>query len=257
MDNLFFWTSKLVWLFVSPASLLFMWLGAGVVLLWMKKEKWAKAILTCLAMSIFLLGLFPVGEWILIPLENRYPPNPSLESVDGIIVLAGAEDALLTSVWDQVVLSESAERDLSFMMLARQFPEAQLVFSGGTGSLLNQQYKAADAAERLFSEQGLDTARIIFERGSRNTYESALLSKGLVNPEPGQRWVLITTGWHMPRSMGIFCRIGWTVTPYPVDFQTRGVNNFRIDWGFSLRLISIGVKEWLGLTVYRLTGRSC
>ena len=163
----------------------------------------------------------------------------------------------MTSVWDQVVLSESAERDLSFMMLARQFPEAQLVFSGGTGSLLNQQYKAADAAERLFSEQGLDTARIIFERGSRNTYESALLSKGLVNPEPGQRWVLITTGWHMPRSMGIFCRIGWTVMPYPVDFQTRGVNNFRIDWGFSLRLISIGVKEWLGLTVYRLTGRSC
>ena len=79
MDNLFFWTSKLVWLFVSPASLLFMWLGAGVVLLWMRKEKWAKVTLTCLAMSVFFLGLLPVGEWILIPLENRYPPNPSLE----------------------------------------------------------------------------------------------------------------------------------------------------------------------------------
>ena len=257
MDDLFFWISKLVGLFISPALLLFIWLSAGVVLLWLRKEKWAKFMLTCLAISVSFLGLFPVGEWILIPLENKYTPNPSLENVDGIIVLAGGENAPLTSHWNQVVLSGGAERDLSFMMLARRFPAAQLVFSGGTGSLLNQELKAADVAERLFSEQGLDTARIVFERNSRNTYENALLSKNLVNPQPNQSWVLITTGWHMPRSMGVFCKIGWAVTPYPVDFQTRGSRNFRVDWDFSLELISAGVREWVGLIVYRVTGRSC
>ena len=220
---------------------------------------WGRRILTGLAAIILFIGLFPVGDWILGPLENRYPPNPTLENVDGIIVLAGSENALLTSARNQVALSGAAERDLSFMSLARQFPEAQLIFSGGSGSLLGQEFKAADVAKRLFSEQALDVSRITFERDSRNTYENALYTKALVNPQSNQRWVLITTSWHMPRSMGIFCKIGWAMTPYPVDFQTSGRNSVRIDWNpqGSLSLISIGIKERIGLIAYRVTGKSC
>ena len=259
MDSLFFWISKLAWLLISPYTVIFVWLCAGVFLLWLRKNVWGRRILTGLAAIILFIGLFPVGDWILGPLENRYPPNPTLENVDGIIVLAGSENALLTSARDQVVLSDAAERDLSFMRLARQFPGAQLIFSGGSGRLLGQEFKAADVAKRLFSEQALDISRITFERDSRNTYENALFSKTLINPRPNQRWVLITSGYHMPRSMDIFCKIGWAMTPYPVDFQTSGRNSFRIDWNpqGSLSLISIGIKERIGLIAYRVTGKSC
>ena len=259
MDSLFFWFSKLVWLLISPDTVIFVWLCAGIFLLWLRKNLWGRRILTGLAATILFIGLFPVGEWILGPLENRYPPNPTLENVDGIIVLAGPESASLTSARDQVVLSDAAERNLNFMRLARQFPGAQLIFSGGSGSLLGQEFKAADVAKRLFSEQALDISRITFERDSRNTYENALFSKALINPQSNQRWVLITTSWHMPRSMAVFCKVGWAMTPYPVDFQTRGSIDFRINWDLqgSLRLISVGIKERIGLVAYRVTGKSC
>jgi len=122
-----------------------------------------------------------------------------------------------------------------------------------------QQYKAADAAKRLYAELGLDIDRILFERESRNTAESAVNVKRLVNPKPGEKWMLLTTGWHMPRSVGVFCKVGWQVIPYPVDFQTKPGYLLRIGWGFTDRMrdLNTAVKEWIGLLSYSLLGRSC
>lgn len=259
MESVFFWLSKLSWLLISPHSVLFLWLCVGIGLLWTNRNSGAKCVLTSLSISLLFLGLFPVGEWILIPLENRYPPNPPLDNIDGVIVLSGAEQPRLASIRNQVAVHGAAERGLAFMMIARRFPNTRLLFTGGNSSLLNQQYKAADVAERMFAEQGLDVSQIVFERDSRNTYESVVLSKSLMKPRSNQDWVLITTSWHMPRSMGVFCRAGWNVIPYPVDFETDGIISFKIDWdlGEKLRLISVGMHEWLGILVYRLTKKSC
>ena len=129
-----------------------------------------------------MVALFPIGEWLLYPLETKYPHNPQLEAVDGIIVLSGSEDPIYTKTWNQVTVGGATERNLAFMMLARQHPEAKLVFTGGVGNMLQQDYKEADVAKRLFEEQGMDVSQVIFERESRNTWENALLSKELVRP---------------------------------------------------------------------------
>ena len=259
MDSFFYWLSKLLWLVASPDSLLLIWFGVGFFLLWLGKNIWAKRVLGVLLGLILTVALFPIGEWLLYPLETKYPHNPQLEDVDGIIVLSGSEDPYYTKIWNQVIVGGSTERNLAFMMLARQHPEAKLVFTGGAGSMLQQDYKAADVAKRLFEEQGMDVSQVIFERESRNTWENALLSKELVRPESGTNWVLITTAWHMPRSMGIFCKVGWEVTPYPVDFYTQPDNLLRVSWGFADNLNSLvtAAKEWVGLVVYRLTGKIC
>jgi uncharacterized SAM-binding protein YcdF (DUF218 family) len=259
MDGLFFWLSKLVWLFISPDSLLLLWLVLSIVLLWAGKDVLAKRLLLGLMAIALLIALFPVGEWLLYPLESRYPVNPELSQVDGIIVLGGAEDPMRTQLWNQITVGEAAERDLVFMALARQHPDASLIFTGGAGSMVNQQYKAADAAMRIFSEQGMDLSRITFESESRNTWESAVLSKNLVQPEKDEKWVLITTGWHMPRSIGIFCKADWRVIPYPVDFWTTPGYLLRVDWDFTnhLRNLVTGVKEWIGIVSYRMVGKSC
>lgn len=259
MNEVFFWISKLTWLLISPDSLILLWISLGVTLLWFNKTLLAKLVLTMLPVVLVVIGFFPVGEWLLYPLESSHPANPLLETVDGIIMLGGAEDAARSTIWNQVTLGESSERNLAFIALARRYPNAKLVFTGGSGSLTEQEYKEADVAKRLLIEHDIDISRVIFEPNSRNTWENAKLSKEQVNPQQGEKWLLITTGWHMPRAMGVFCKAEWPVTPYPVDFRTKPGYLLTPDWNISGHLGNLvtGFKEWLGLFAYRLTGKSC
>lgn len=215
--------------------------------------------LTLSTLLLIIISLFPIGEWLLYPLESRFQNNPNLPNkIDGIIVLAGAENPELSHIWNQVELGGAAERDLAFLNLARQFPKAKLIFTGGTGSITKQEYKATDVAKTLFQQQDFDINKIIFERKSRNTYENAIYSKEIVKPLKSENWLLITTGWHMPRSIGIFCKADWHVIPYPVDHETNKTNLFRVDFDLSdnLKTLKIGVKEWLGLFAYYLSGKT-
>ncbi len=259
MDTLFFLTSKLVWLLISPDSLLLILILSTLVFLYLGKQKFAKTLLTITSSLLVFIAFLPIGEWLLYPLESRFQTNPALEkNINGIIVLSGSEDALLSKAWGQVEIGSSVERDLAFMALARQYPKAKLIFTGGTGSLKHQEYKAADVAKKLFEQQGLDITRITFERESRNTYENVIYSKKNIKPVANEKWILITTSWHMPRSIGIFCKADWPMIPYPVDHQTNKDNLFRIDFNLleNMRTLKTAQKEWLGLFAYYLSGKT-
>lgn len=259
MADIFFWCSKLFWGIVSPDGLLVMVFALAMGLWAWGRINVARRLLTVLLGVIVVITLFPVGSWLLYPLESRYPANPELIDFDGIVVLSGPEEGLKTAIWNSVSLGDSAERNLAFMALARKFPKAKLLFTGGSGELFGQQYQAANVARRLFKEQGLDLTRVVFESESRNTWENALFSKSIVNPKPDEKWVLITTGWHMPRAVGVFCQLDWPVIPYPVDFRTLPGYFWSVEWRFleHLRTLKIAIKEWLGVSVYQLTGKSC
>lgn len=253
MNSLFFWLSKLAWLAIAPDSLLLILVLLTWALLWRGRVRLAQRMLGLVAIVMLIVALFPVGEWVLQPLEKRFATNPVMpQKIDGIIVLGGAVKAGLSAAWDQVELGDGAERLLAFQALARQYPEARLVFTGGSGKMVNQTHKEADAAKKLFEQSGFDVSRIIFERESRNTFENAVLSKSLVKPVPGQNWILITSAFHMPRSVGIFCQAGWPVIPYPVDHHSLPESILRIDLDLArhLDVLAIGIKEWTGLTAY-------
>jgi len=242
MDGAFFWISKIMWLFVSPDSLLVIYVGVTLLLSVLGWLVWTKMALMLLFSILLFIGIFPVDEWLFYPLEKLYIEDPELNEVDGIIVLSG-----------------SLERDVEFMALARKFPNAKLVFTGGSPSMIHQELKDADIARKFFVRQGLDVSRIVFERNSRNTWESAAFSYNLVKPSAEEKWVLITTAWHMPRSVGVFCKVGWNVIPYPVGFKSNPDQLFRIDWDFASHLIGLvyAVKEWIGLIAYKISDRSC
>lgn len=259
MNSVFFWLSKLAWLVVAPDSLLLILVLVAWVLLWRGKNRMAKRLLGLVAIAMLIVALFPVGEWMLHPLEKRFPANPALpQKIDGIIMLSGAEDAELSAAWNQVELGDGAERLLAFQALARQYPKAQLVFTGGSSSMVNQASKGADVAKRLSEQMGLDASRIVFEREARNTFENAVLSKALVKPAPGQNWILITSAFHMPRSVGIFCRAEWPVIPYPVDHHTWPGNRLHIDLNLVAHLggMTMAIREWIGLAAYYATGKT-
>ena len=259
MDTLFFFTSKIIWLLISPDNILLILIILSLFFLSIGKQKLAKILLSTTTGLLITLSFFPVGEWLLYPLESRFQNNPVLpEKINGIIVLSGAEDTERSHLWKQVELGSAAERDFAFLALARKYPKAKLIFTGGTGSLIQQEYKAADVAKTLFEQQGFDTTKIIFERESRNTYENVIYSKKIVNPIKNENWILITTGWHMPRSVGIFCKTKWPVIPYPVDHQTKKNNLFRIGFDLlnNLYTLKTAMKEWVGLLAYYLTDKT-
>jgi uncharacterized SAM-binding protein YcdF (DUF218 family) len=259
MESLFFWTSKLAWMMIAPDNLILCLLLIAWILLWRGAYRPATLLLGTATTVLMLVALFPVGEWLLYPLETRFASNPKLpDRIDGIIVLSGTEDAVRSSLWQQVELHDSAEREMAFLELARRYPNARLVFTGGSGSMVHQDDKAADVANKLFDNLGLDLSRVTFERNSRNTYENAVISRELVRPDPAQTWVLITTAWHMPRSVGVFRKAGWPVIPYPVDHGTRPGELLRIDMNLSGHLQSLvkGVREWVGLLAYYISGKT-
>jgi uncharacterized SAM-binding protein YcdF (DUF218 family) len=204
------------------------------------------------------VSFIPFGNMLIFPLENKFKVNPKLPTkIDGIIVLSGAVNAKPSILKNQVQVNEQVERDLFFMKLARKYPDAKLVYSGGSSSLTHQAFKGAYAGKMLLENQSFDTSRVIFEGKSRNTYESALNLKELINPKKKENWILITTAWHMPRAVGVFKKVDFNVIAYPVDFWTTEETLYDINFDFTSHLskLEVGFKEWLGLFAYKITNK--
>src|SRR5690606_25620968 len=94
---------------------------------------------------------------------------------------------------------------------------------------------------------------------SRDTYENAIYSKQLAEPKPGETWLLVTSAFHMPRAVGTFRAAGFPVVPWPVDYRTAGTEGFGLAEDNvldSLDNTAVGVREWIALFAYRLTGRT-
>ena len=256
MGSVFFFTSKIVWALITPGSLLvilgmFAWLS--LVAGW---QKISRLFLSLTALFLLLVGTLPLGEWLISPLENRFAANAALPmNPAGVIVLGGAVNPALSDTWGQTEIGDAAERLTAFIYLANLYPDTQLVFTGGSGSLTEQAYKEADYTRFLFEQLDIGDRAIIYESESRNTAENALHSMKLLNPQAAEEWILITSAFHMPRAVGVFCQAGWPVTPYPVDHYSDKGELLRIDYRFSdnLRTLETAIHEWVSLLAYRIT----
>lgn len=213
------------------------------------------------ALALAIGGLSPLGNFLVLPLEQRFASVPRPEPgtrVDGLILLGGFEDGWVSAGRPGLGLNEAAERVTEGMRLALLHPEAKVVFTGGVGGLLARGTEATGPVADFLTEAGIAKERLILEGRSRNTYENALFTKELVTPKPGERWYLVTSAYHMPRAMGLFRKAGFDVIAYPVDYRTRGPEDAlrpfeRIPQG--LMRVDLAVNEWLGLLAYRALGR--
>ena len=259
MDNAFWIISKIFWLLASPNTSIFLILLIGIGLLFLGREKLGKKLILATTALIFFTSVLPVYNLLLLPLENRFPiPEPLPKKVDGVIVLGGAEIPKLTQMRRQVSLSDSVERLTTFLSLTHRYSDAKFVYAGGQGAITAQEYKSATTARLFFEQMGLDTSRVIFDSQSRNTQENVENALQLAQPAKGEKWVLITSAWHMPRSVGIFRKFNWQVIPYPVDFKTNG--QFEMNIGLpklsAIASVSNVVYEWTALFYYWLMGRT-
>jgi uncharacterized SAM-binding protein YcdF (DUF218 family) len=253
-----FWLSKIFWWFAAPGNAMVLLATLALALLLLRRPRAAAIALTPLAAFGLALLLLPMRDFVLEPLEDRFPPPGPIAHVDGIIVLGGSVNPDLSAKRGRPVVTRSVDRLIAAADLARRYPDAKLVFTGGSAALLDTEPREADVARQVFAELGLSPDRAIYERESRNTYENALYSQRLVDPKPGEIWLLVTSAYHMPRSVGIFRKLGWETVPYPVDYSVpppsaREASHEVLD---ELEGVNWGLREWLGLVVYYALGRT-
>lgn len=257
----FFVLSKLVGLLIRGETWIILALLMTLIAHWRGAVRTAFAGTALVLAAVLVLTILPVGDWAIHPLERRYPLNPPLATPpDGIIVLGGAVETATWRATGQVHLNDSGERLTEAAVLARRFPSARIVLSGGGATLAplgERTPSEAAAMAALLTDLGVDRARLVLEAESRNTAGNAEASYRLVSPQPGQRWLLVTSASHMPRAMAAFERAGWTgITAWPVDLagppQGRGAT-----WDLPLNLyfLNRAVKEYVGLVAYAVAGR--
>jgi uncharacterized SAM-binding protein YcdF (DUF218 family) len=210
-------------------------------------------------LSLLAIGFSPLSYMLLLPLENRFP-LPRLEQVGdvkGIIILGGFEDAYGTQARGTLLVGDAAERLTEGVLLAHRLPRARVVFSGGSAAIIGASPSAAGAVANYIIGTGIAADRVILESASRNTRENAVMTYDIVRPKPGERWLLVTSAFHMPRSMGVFRKAGFDVVAWPVDYRTTGLSDMARatgNLGEGTYHVDISVKELIGLFVYRWRG---
>jgi uncharacterized SAM-binding protein YcdF (DUF218 family) len=252
--------SKLFWLFARPGNLLLLLLCVAAVLVWTRWRRCGHRLIGATAIAALAIAVVPLGEWVMAPLEERFPPPETLPPrIDGIVVLGGVVSAEITQSRGSVAMDETGERLFAAIALARAYPDARLAFSGGTGRLIGTPLEEAHFVPPAFAAMGVSPDRVVYEDRSRTTHENAVFSKRLVAPAPGETWIVVTSAHHMPRAVGCFRQIDWPVLAYPVDYRTPDLpahRLFRFDLVRGLDLLADGLHEWLGLLFYRLSGRT-
>lgn len=260
MDTLFFITSKLIGALLRPDTWIVLALAVVVLAVVLNRRRFALWVGSVMLSVLVALAILPLGDLFLQPIERTYRAEPSLGQVGGIIVLGGGEDARASAFWGHMQLNEGGERYTAALALARRFPQARLLFTGGSGALLDlsgAETSEADMAGRFFRDQGIAPERLLLEGKSRNTAENARLSLALATPAADETWVLVTSAFHMPRAIRSFEATGWTgLVPWPVDYRTSAFSD-GIGWNLTrnLQVLNIAIREQVGQLAYRLTSR--
>ncbi|HVL71911.1 MAG TPA: YdcF family protein [Beijerinckiaceae bacterium] len=252
---MFFYLSKIFWFLATPSNLLACLALLGAVLAFTRWRRLGAGLATGAAAAILVLGLSPLASFAMLALEERFPPTPLDAPFAGAIVLGGAVEATDTFDRGQLVANEAAERIFALLALARHEPPMRIVYSGGPG--LRRDETEAAAVARHLGALGIDPDRVLWEDRARNTRENAVFAREMVAPKPGERWLLVTSAWHMPRSIGVFRQAGFSVVPYPVDYRTGGAAEAAVPFrsvSDGLRRFDVATREWMGLLAYRLAG---
>lgn len=234
---------KWVWWIIINLDLLLLWGMVVALILWaIGFKKGGQRCLLWMVVPYLFLSLTPCGRWMITHLENRFEaPSQLPEDIQGAILLGGSFALKETSVRGIPVYNQAAGRLLEFLEIAHRHPQISLLI---TGTSLESSHTV-----EILKRHHIDMNRVIVEDASKNTLDNARLSFEKIHPGK-EKWLLVTSGFHMPRSVGLFRKAGWNVVPYPVDFHTTGHFD-GVGWGGLDRLNTIAfshaIRQWAGL----------
>lgn len=257
---LFYSLSKVFWLFFQPVTIFFVLILIAFLAIWRGFRGLSMSALGLSISMLFLAAFTTLGAVLLAPLEDRFAkPDAMPQRVDGIVVLGGYMNGEINAGRKGFELNSAADRIFETMRLARLYPDARIIVSGGEGAFFENSAKEADSTRQMLTALGFTGARYIYENKSRNTVENAVFSRELAQPKPSETWLLVTSAYHMPRSIGCFRKADFDVIAWPVDYKTRSGEHLALyleSPNEALSRFSVAMREWVGLTAYWLAGKT-
>ncbi|HSU98570.1 MAG TPA: YdcF family protein [Roseiarcus sp.] len=258
---MFFFASKIFWMIASPVNLLLFGALIGVLMSYGRCVRLGRGLALAAILVLIAAAALPLGMLLIAPLENRFPlPPPDMPPPAGIIVLGGAIYDAISAARGETVFDEGGERLTEAVILAKRYPGARVVYTGGTASFVpGATSSEALQARRFMAQMGIAPERVTIEDKSRTTDENARFTAAIVHPDPSQRWIVVTSAFHMPRAMGLFEKAGFHPIAYPVAFRTSGRWAEDLKLKFeptrNLRIFELAIHEWIGLAAYWTSGR--
>ncbi|MEW9808435.1 YdcF family protein [Mesorhizobium sp. ZMM04-5] len=253
-----FYLSKVFWFLVQPLNLSLFLLGFAILVGWFGWRK-TRGVFAFTAFLVLAVSAWTsLGALMLNPLEERFQRPDQPGKVAGIIVLGGGFEGAINLARGGYDINSGGDRYIEAAALALRYPAAKVVVSGGTGTLILDGEGDADTSAKLFAALGVPASRLILEPESRNTYENVENIRKLVTPGPDETWLLVTSAFHMPRSVGLFRKAAFPVVPWPVDYRTsgqEGIGVMRDNPTDSLATTTMAIREWIGLIAYKFVGR--
>ena len=255
-----FYISKIFWLLAQPLSLTFTLLVIGLVAGRLGWRRIGTLAGTMAALLLFVTLFTSTGSVLLQVLEDRIPRAKLASGGPScIITLGGGFESEIIAARGGFEMTQAGDRFVETLRLAREFPQARILVSGGDGSLSGAYDGDAVIAERFFSAFGIPADRLIRETESRDTFENAGKTQALLADNGLERCLLVTSAFHMPRSMGLFRKLGIDVLPWPTDYRTTGKARLGLDFtqpSANTQLMTTAIREWTGLLFYYLAGRT-
>jgi uncharacterized SAM-binding protein YcdF (DUF218 family) len=253
----------LVWSLASPSQVIVATVIAGAALLAIGRGRGrlARLLVVAGAGGLLVFGCLPTAHYLAFPLEHRFPATPLPDEVAGIILIGGGERVAVSEAYGEPQLNAHGSRYVAALRLAARYPGARLVSTGGPmvepGKGPLGTHSAVAAA--ILDHVGLDPGRVRYDTSSRDTCDHPTNTRALVQPRPGETWVVVTSAMHMPRVMACFRAAGWDdVVPYPTDHRVVlgrwSPGSFQV--AANLALLDFAAHEWVGLAYYRMTGRT-
>ena len=258
---MFFYLSKVLWNFFNPINMLVILLFVGITFHLLKKKNFYRRIYQITFILFILIAFLPTGTYLLWKLENAFPkPKIITNNVDGILILAAGINESMTYEHQQIILNDRIERMTESIKLMKKFPKAKIILSGGNGTLSKPKLKGSDAAKMFYKLMEIEIDRIIFEDKSRNTYENFVFSKKFIDNKNNEKWLLVTSAFHMKRAMNVAEKLELNFISYPVDFSLSKDFSFkywyRANYSANINYFYFATHEYLGLIIYYLTGKS-
>lgn len=232
-----------VCLFLGLAGLAFLW--------WSKRQKTGRALVTAGLLGLFLLSYEPIATLLLLPLERRAATAAASagQPVKYVVVLGGGHTADRELPLTSQLTDESLKRLIEGICVFRQNPESQLVLSGGGWSEASTE---SETMQQLALKLGVEETSIVVESRSKDTASQAELVRAIVSTN---RFYLVTSASHMPRSLLMFWSQGLRAEPAPADHLVKrgGIHPARFfPRAHYLRQTERAIYEYLGLAWFRI-----
>ena len=237
---MYFYFSKILAPLINPTNFLFLALIILFIIYYKNKKKIIFKILTITIFFLSIISILPIGNIGLKYLEKDFINKESYQNIDNIVVLSGSDNRLLASV-----------------KLGNKYKNTEIYYIGGNAYLIkNDINDEINNAKKIYEELNFDMTRVNFIDQSRNTIENfkEIEKLNLID----SKTVLITSAYHMKRSIIIAKEFGLKLIPYVVDPKTNrqsSLINIYQDFNISKNLANFNLffREIIGIIIFKLS----